>query len=168
MQTSTIVTSTFHCSLERAFKTPILGDATKILITFGGYPLVIGFNKDETWGNVGGRRVPIANSFLFIKSQERGLDVIFERDENKYWKWGVSDLGILFFFATHNCGEWWVNDNSDGTIAVQWKYTWFSRNILTHPINWLFVKIFWRNVMKNGMENIQQMAETETPYIYNK
>jgi len=162
------ITDVFKCPLDRAFKTPILGDATKILIGYGGLPLVTGFAKDETWGIAGGSRMPIAHRFLFLKAGEFGFDKIFVRDENRYWKWCVSEFSPALFFSTENCGEWWVADNHDGTISVTWKYTWFSTNILTHPLNWLFVKLFWSKVMQNGMKNIKQMAEMETPYIYNK
>jgi hypothetical protein len=169
MNATYTVTDVFKCTLDRAFKTPMLGDATKILIGPGGFQLVVGFANDETWGIPGGSRVPIATGFLFIKPARHGFDQIFVRDENKYWKWGVSKFGTpLFFFSVENCGEWWVSDNHNGAISVKWKYTWFSTNMLTHPINWLFVKLFWSAVMKKGMANIKQMAESETPYIYNK
>ncbi len=163
---TTTVTGIFRCHIDRAFKTPMLGDATRILIGYGGIQLISGFTKDETWGMAGGSRVPIAKRFLILKAGEFGLDQIFVRDENKYWKWGVSQFRPAVFFATENCGEWWVADNHDGTISATWRYTWHSRNILTHPINWLFVQLFWRQVMKNGMESIKQMAEAGVPYIY--
>jgi hypothetical protein len=163
------ISAVFKCTIDRAFKTPILGDATKILIGPGGFRLVVGFVNDETWGTTGGHRVPVANGFLFLKPREHGFDQIFARDENRYWKWGVSKFdSVFFFFSIENCGEWWVTDNNNGTISATWKYTWFSRNIITHPINWLFVKLVWSRIMKNGMANIKQMAEMETPYIYNK
>ena len=159
------ITETFNCSLERAFKTPILGDATKILVGYGNYHIVIGFAKDDTWGMAGGSRVPIYNGALFIESRERGIDEIFEKVENKYWKWGVKDFGG--FFSNKAVGEWFCTDNRNGTISIKWKYTWYSSSIFTQPINWLFVKIYWKNVMKNGMKNIKEMAETYTRYIYN-
>ncbi len=168
LSADTTVTAVFKSSLDRAFRTPMMGDASKILIAFSMFPLVAGFAKDDTWGRVGGSRIPIVQGFLFFKAREMGFDQIFEREENRYWKWGVSQFSAMLFFSTENCGEWWVTDNNDGTISVKWKYTWFSRNIITHPLNWLFVKILWRNVMKNGMANIKQMAEIETPYIYNR
>jgi len=164
LATNTVI-DTFHCPLERAFKTPILGDATKILIGYYNYPIVLGFSKDDSWGIAGGSRVPIYNGALFIKSKERGIDEIFERDENRYWKWGVKDFGG--FFSNKAIGEWVCSDNKNGTINVEWKYTWHSTNIFTQPINWLFVKIYWRKVMKNGIKSIKEMAEKGTPYIYN-
>ena len=162
------ITATFHCSIEKSFKTPMMGDATKILIAPFGYPLVKGFIEDETWGIAGGSRKIIMNGFLFIKPMQLGFDEIFIRDENKYWKWGVSQFGWAAIIFTHNQGEWWVKENTDGKISVTWKYTWFSRNWLSHPFNWLFVKLFWSQVMTNGMKNIKQMAESGVPYIYNK
>jgi len=159
-----IVSATFNCSLERAYNTPILGDATKILIGYGNCPIVLGFCKDETWGNEGGKRVPIYNGGLFIKSKERGIDEIFVKKENSYWKWGVRDFGGVF--SNKAIGEWFCADNNDGTITIKWKYTWYASSIFTKPIAWLFVKTYWQNVMRNGMKIIKQMAEMEAPYIY--
>ena len=162
------VSETFHCTTERAFKTPILGDATRILIGWFGVKLISGFTRDETWGTVGGSRVPIANSFLTVRAGEQGYDQIFVRDENEYWKWGVSKFGSAFFFCTENCGEWWVTGNHNGTVSVKWKYTWFSKNIFMQPLNWLFVKLFWSVVMRNGTTSIKQMAEVEMEYLYDR
>ncbi len=166
MKTTYTVNAIFKCSLERAFKTPILGDATKILYGYGPVPPVIGFAKDETWGKKGGSRIPIMKGNWMIKGGEFGFDEIFERDENKYWKWGVSKLGPAMFFATHNTGEWWCTNKGDGTVIVKWTYTYFSRNLFTHPLSWVFVKTIWGKVMRNGMKSIQLMAEKEYPYLY--
>ena len=148
---------------------PMMGDATKILIAPFGYPLVKGFVEDETWGVAAGSRKIIMNGFLFIKPMQLGFDEIFERDENKYWRWGVSQFGPFSILFTHNQGEWWVKENADGKISVTWRYTWYSRSWFSHPFVWLFVELFWSQVMKNGIRNIKQMAESEMlPYQYNK
>ncbi len=160
-----MVSCTFNCSLEKAFKTPILGDATKILIGYGQYHIVLGFAKDDTWGIAGGSRVPIYNGTLFTRSGERGIDEIFERNENTYWRWGVKDFGG--FFTNRAIGEWFCSDNNNGTISIKWKYTWYSTNFFMRPINWLFVKFYWSNVMKNGMGKIKEMAESDAGYLYN-
>lgn len=156
------LSETFNCSLERAFKTPILGDAKKILIGYCGFKLVKGFIKDKTWSNEGGSRVPILTIF-----GEMGIDEIFIRQENQYWKWGVSQFNMWIFFATKSIGEWWCKDNQNGKITVIWKYTWYSKNWFFHPINWLMVKVFWSKVMRNGMKTIKSMAESDVPYCYN-
>jgi hypothetical protein len=160
------ITATFNCPVDRAFKTPILGDATKILIGYWGMQLVAGFADDQTWGKPGGTRVPLTAGPLSFMAPRFGIDEIFVRHENHYWQWGVSRFGPAIFFSTHNCGEWWTTDNHNGTITVTWKYTWYSTSWLTHPYNWLFVKLFWRKVMKNGMANIKQMAEAGEGYLY--
>src|SRR5579863_3480569 len=99
---TTTITETFNCNVAMAFNTPILGDATEILIAPGGFKLVKGFKNDETWGVAGGSRIPIANGFLFVPPIEGGFDQIFVKDENRYWKWGVSKMGPVFFFVREN------------------------------------------------------------------
>lgn len=166
MKVTNTITDTFTCSLERAFRTPIHGDATKILMGYGPVPPVIGFTKDETWGKKGGSRIPVMKGNWYMKGGEFGFDEIFEKDENKYWRWQVSGFGLSMFFAKIAQGEWWCTDNKNGTITVKWTYTYSGRNIFTQPINWLFVRILWSRIMKNGMKGIKKMAEQENPYIY--
>ncbi len=35
-------------------------------------------------------------------------------------------------------------------------------------LNWLFVRLFWSVVMRNGMTSIKQMAEVEMEYLYSE
>jgi hypothetical protein len=146
----------------------MMGDATKILIAPFGYQIVAGFKDDETWGVAGGSRNIIVNGMLFIKPFALGFDQIFVREDNKYWRWGVSRFGPAGIVFSHNNGEWWVSELPDGKISVTWTYTWFAANRLSYPLVWLFVKLYWSNVMKTGMKNIKRMAETEAPYVYNR
>lgn len=166
MEASYSTTQKFNCSIERAFKTPILGDATKFLYGYGPIPAVIKFIKDETWGNPGGSRIPIFKRNFFFKGGEFGFDEVFERIENKYWKWGVSNFGPLMFFATHNIGEWWCIQNNDNTITATYKYTYFAKNIFAQPLNWLFVKLFWKPLMNNAMKQMKMFAEGNISFLY--
>ena len=58
MKTVVEVKATFNCSPERAFKTPILGDATQFLVGYGIIPAVVKFTDDSTLGKPGGQRMP--------------------------------------------------------------------------------------------------------------
>ena len=82
----------FECSEERAFKAPILGDATKFMKGYLFQPPVTGFEEDQTWGQINGIRYPISNGNLFVHKGRMFKDVILERDENKYWKWTIYDF----------------------------------------------------------------------------
>lgn len=166
MKASYSIEVIFNCSLERAFKTPILGDATKYLCGYGPIPAVERFVKDETWGKVGGSRIPIFKKNFFFKGGKFGFDEVFERIENIYWKWGVSQLGALLFFTTHNIGEWWCTLNNNNTITVTYKYTYYAKNMFTQPFNWLFVKLFWRPFMKKAMQQMKIFAESKAPFSY--
>ena len=55
--------SIFECTLERAFKTPILCDVTKIHTGYGVMPKVIDTKDDENWGKVGAsKKIYVAKS----------------------------------------------------------------------------------------------------------
>ena len=116
MKFSYEITDVFNCSLERAFKAPILGDATKFMKGYLFQPPVTGFEDDETWGQINGIRYPINNGNLFVKKGRMFKDVILERTENSYWKWTIYDFEFKsLFFASKAIGEWHVkrlNENN--------------------------------------------------------
>lgn len=166
MKTEYTVTSVFRCSLERAFKAPILGDATKILPGYVVIPPVVGFVDDDTWGQVGGHRVPVFKGSLFNPAGPQTFDQILVREENRYWKWQLDDLPWSMSFLKKCQGEWWCTDNGDNTITVTWTYTLFSTNILLHPITYLFTKIFWGGLQRQGIRQIKAIAESGEAFLY--
>ena len=89
MSFSNKITDVFECSLERAFKAPILGDATKFVKGYLFQPPVTGFGDDKTWGEINGIRYPISKGIFLVKKGRMIIDAIFERVENKYWKWAI-------------------------------------------------------------------------------
>ena len=115
------ISAVFDCSLERAFKAPILGDATKFMKGYLFQPPVTGFEDDQTWGEINGIRYPINDGNLFVNSGRMFKDVILERRENKYWKWTIYDFEFnTLFFIQKAIGEWEVknlNENKGGAIA---------------------------------------------------
>ena len=74
MKTIIKVEAEFNSSLERAFKTPILGDATKFLTGYGIIPPVEKFTEDSTWGKINGSRIPHSAKSFMLKGGEIGLD----------------------------------------------------------------------------------------------
>lgn len=162
------VRAVFHCSAERAFKTPILGDATRFLAGYGVVPPVIDFIKDESWGLTGGSRIPISNGNRWIPKGEMGFDEILVREENRYWKWQVTDFRFWKKVFSKAQGELFFEDNKDGSISVTWTYTYYASNIFNYPFILYFVKVYWKNIMKNGILVMKEHAEKELPYVYNK
>jgi hypothetical protein len=166
LQAQNTITSTFNCSLERAFKTPILGDATKMLTGYGVVPACTGFLDDETWGQVGGYRRPLVAGSPFSKPGPQTFDQILIRDENRYWKWQIDQFPASLFFAHKAQGEWWCTNNGNGTIDVKWTYTFFSRNAITHPITLAFVKVFWAGFQRDAIQKMKVMAEGDEGFVY--
>ena len=166
MKTRCEVKMNFQCSMERAFKTPILGDATKILTGFGVIPPVTHFTDDETWGSVLGKRIPHAKPNFFSKGGAIGIDTVLVRTENTYWKWEVKDFMQPSLGFTAFQGELLFSDLGNGSIEVKWRYTLFSNVLALYPIQWLFTKVFWKGQMRRGIRNMKVLAETEAPYIY--
>ena len=167
MKASYQLEATFNSSLEHAFRTPIHGDATKILRGFGPIPPCIGFEEDGTWGREGGTRIPILKKTWLIKGGRTGIDKVTARDDNEYWRWQVTDFGTwTMFFTTKAQGEWWIVEENEEGIRVRWRYTYSARSIFTQPMNWLFVKVLWRVIMNRGMGYIKEMAERGEPFLY--
>ncbi len=166
-QIRTEIRATFRCSLERAFKAPILGDATQFLNGYRFQPGVIAFEEDATWGQPQGVRYPVTAGSLLVRKGRVCKDEILQRVENEYWQWTIYNFETnTLFFATRAVGEWYVRQISPGIVDVRYVYTYDSRNWLTHPLNWAFGKVQMQGMMQKAIHGIQQQAESGCDFVY--
>lgn len=166
MKSKIKVTTIYNCSLEDAFKTPILCDVTKIHTGYGIMPRVTHCTGDEGWGQPGSsKNVFVAKSFT-QKGGFASVDKVIERIENKYWKIEVDQFQSWMLGFSKFVGEWQTTELGKNIILVEYTYTLYSDIALLYPINWLFAKTFWRIYMKRALENIRQMAYENEPYLY--
>jgi hypothetical protein len=166
MTTSVTVKTIYHCSLERAFKTPMLCDVSKVHTGFGVMPKVTHCTEDEDWGKPGSKKKVWAAKSLMAKAGEISSDSVIERVENKYWKIEVGDFKAAMLGFTKFVGEWSTIELGPHTIQIIYKYTHHSKYLLLYPLNWLFTKIFFRIYMKRVLKNIRNMIETNEPYQF--
>ena len=163
------IAAIFLCSAERAFKCPILGDATKFLNGYLFQPPVIGFEEDETWGRIGGIRYPVTDGNFFMPQGRIFTDKILERDEGKMWKWMIDDFKVpLMFFAEKAIGEWKVIPVSENKMRVKYSYTFYSKNRFYHLFTVVFVHIQWKGMMKKALMGMSKMAESDEEFIDDK
>lgn len=160
------VTSVFECSLERAFKTPMLCDITKVHTGFLFSPKVTHTTEDENWGKVkSSKKVHVAKSitqnggFIFV-------DKIIEREENKYWKIEIDNFQTWALGFHKFEGEWRTTEIIKNKILIEYSYNLHSKAPVFYPLNWIFTKIFWKIYMKKVVENIKEMAYKNEPYQY--
>jgi len=168
MQTKILVKTIFHCNLERAFKTAILCDVSKIHTGFLGImPKVTHAIDNNDWGEVGsGKKIHVAKSLTY-KEGEAFSDKIIERVENKYWIIELSGFTTFMFGFTKFIGKWATTEIEPNKILVEYTYILHSDIPLLYPFNWLFAKTFWRLYMKKVVENIRIMAYNNEPYQHN-
>jgi len=166
MHTKIKITTIYHCSLQRAFKTPMLCDISKVHTGYGVMPKVTHCTEDEHWGQPGyNKKVFVANS-LTHKGGWASVDKVIERVENKYWKIEVSEFQSWMLGFSKFTGEWQTTEIETNKILVEYTYTLHSDVALLYPLNWLFAKTFWKVYMKRVLENIRQLAYTNEPYLY--
>jgi hypothetical protein len=166
MQTRIKVTTIYNCTLERAFKTPMLCDVAKVHTGFGIMPKVTHCTDDENWGQPGFTKKVFVAKSLTQKGGFASVDKIIERKENKYWKFEVSDFQSAMLGFSRFVGEWQTTEIDSNKILVEYSYTLHSGITLLYPINWLFANIFWKIYMKRVLENVRQMAYNNEPYLY--
>jgi hypothetical protein len=166
LYTTTEITTTFNTTLERAFKSPMLCDITKVHNGYGVTPPVTHCTEDETWGQVGGSRKVFMAKTLTFKGGESSLDKVLERRENEYWKIEISDFKTWSMGFNKFQGEWTTTQLTDGVVQVRYKYTMFSDSMLFYWFHWLFTKVVWRNYMKHVLSNIRQLVVNESPYLH--
>lgn len=166
MFTKVRISSIFNCSLERAFKTPMLCDAAKVHTGYGIMPRVTHCTEDENWGKPGYSKKIYVDKSISQKGGFASVDKVIERIENKYWKIEVSEFQawMLGFYKFE--GEWKTTELETCKILVEYSYTLYFGNILLYPFNILFAKLFWKTYMERVMENIRQLAYSEEPYLY--
>ena len=166
METKIKVQTIYNCSLERAFKTPILCDVSKVHTGFGIMPRVTHCTEDENWGKPGYSKKVFAAKSMTQKGGWVSVDKVIGRIENSYWKIEVSDFQSWMLGFSRFTGEWQTTELEPGKILIDYTYTLHSDVPLLYPLNWLFAKTFWKSYMKRVLENIKKMAYAKEPYMY--
>jgi len=160
------VSTIYHCSLERAFKTPMLCDVSKVHTGYGIMPSVTHCTDDKDWGKPGSsKKVFIAKSFT-QKGGFGSVDKVIERIENKYWKIEVSEFQSWMLGFYKFVGEWKTTELKPNKILVDYTYSLHSNSALLYPVNRLFANIFWKTYMKRVLNNVRKMAYSNEPYLY--
>lgn len=166
MISAVTIETIFACSLERAFKTPMLCDITKVHTGNLLMPKVIACTEDEDWGKPGfGKKVIVAKS-LTQKGGWAFTDNVTERVENDYWKIEVNNFQTASFGFSKFVGEWHTIEIEANKIQIKYTYSLYSKYVLLYPFNWLFTKIIWKMYMKRVLENVRKMAYSNEPYAY--
>nr|WP_294859749.1 SRPBCC family protein [uncultured Fluviicola sp.] len=166
MESKVKVITVYNCSLERAFKTPMLCDVSKVHTGYGVMPKVTHCTDDEDWGKPGyGKKVFVTKS-LTQKGGWASVDKVIEREENAYWKIEVNEFQSWMLGFSKFTGEWKTTELAPDQIEIEYTYTLHSDIALLYPLNWLFTKTFWRIYMKRVLENIREMTLSKEPYLY--
>jgi hypothetical protein len=166
MQTKVNVSTIFQCSLERAFKTPMLCDISKVHTGYGMMPKVTHCTEDKHWGKPGvSKKVFVARS-LTQKGGWASVDKVLERIENKYWKIEVSEFQSWMLGFSKFTGEWQTTELEPNKVLIEYTYTLHSDIALLYPLNWLCAKTFWRVYMKRVLKNVRQLTYNKEPYLF--
>jgi hypothetical protein len=160
------VSTVFECSPERAFKTPMLCDVSKVHTGFGLMPAVTHCTDDENWGKPGSTKKVYAAKSLTQKGGFASVDKVIERVENKYWKIEVSDFQAWMLGFYKFTGEWETAETEPGSVLIQYTYALHYRNVLLYPFCCAFAQLFWKTYMKRVLENVRKLAYSNEPYLY--
>ncbi len=160
------VSTIYECSLERAFKTPMLCDVSKVHTGFGLMPRVTHTTDDENWGAPGSNKKVYAAKSLTQKGGFASVDTIIERIENQYWKFQVDEFQSWMLGFSKFVGEWKTTETEPNKILIEYTYVLHANTPLFYPLNWLFANTFWKIYMKRVLENVRQMAYNKEPYQY--
>ena len=160
------VKTIYICSLERAFKTPMLCDITKVHTGYGFIPKVSHCIEDKNWGKPGYSKKVFVVPSVLQKGGWVSNDTVIERIENQYWKIEVNNFQSWMFGISKFVGEWKTTEIEKNKILIDYTYALHSNTKLLYPVHWLFTKTYWRIYMKRVVENIRKMAYNNEPYLY--
>lgn len=158
------VTTIYNCSLERAFKTPLLCDVAKVHTGYGIMPKVTHCTDDENWGQVGASKKVYAAKSLTQQGGFASEDKVLERVENAYWRFEVSNFQSWMLGFSRFTGEWRTTETEAGKIRVDYTYTLHADVPLLYPLNWLFANTFWKTYTKQVLNNVKQLAYNNESY----
>ena len=106
MITKVNVSTIYECSLERAFKTPMFCDVSKIHTGFGIMPKVTHTTDDKDWGKPGScKKVYVAKS-ITQRGGFASVDNLIERKENQYWIIQVDNFQSWMLSFYKFVGRW--------------------------------------------------------------
>lgn len=166
MVTKVKVSTLYECSLQRAFKTPILCDVSKVHTGFGIMPRVTHTTDDLGWGKPGSSKKVYVEKSITQKGGFSSIDRIIERIENQYWVIQVDTFQVWMLGFYKFVGEWKTTELEDKKIRIDYTYNLHAKNPLLYPLNWLFGKLFWKIYMNQVLENIRAMVNNKEPYQY--
>ncbi len=152
------ISTIYHCSLEKAFQTPMLGDVTKVHTGYGIMPRVTHTTDDENWGVPGSSKKVYAAKSLTQKGGYVSMDRVLEKIENQYWKIQVDDFQVWMLGFYKFVGEWETTELEPNKILIEYTYHLHANQPLLYPLNWLFAHTFWKTYMKRVLENIRKMT----------
>lgn len=161
------VSTIYECSLERAFKTAMLCDLTKIHTGYGFTPKVTHTTDDQDWGQIGSTKKIYVEKSITQKGGFASIDRILDRRENEYWQIQVDEFQSWMAGFNKFIGEWKTTQIEEDRILVDYTYSLYSNKRIFYPLNWIFANFFWRMYMKRVLNNVRTMAYNEEPYIYN-
>jgi len=166
METKVTVTTTYNCSLERAFKTPMLCDVSKVHTGYIIMPKVTHCTDDENWGQPGFSKRVYAGKSLTQKGGFASVDTVIDRIENEYWKIEVGEFQSWMLGFSKFVGEWQTSEIKQNEIVIEYTYTLHSDIALLYPLNWLFARTFWKAYMKRVLKNVKRLAYNKEVYRY--
>lgn len=167
MKFDVAVSTIYECSLERAFKSPMLCDVSKVHTGYGLMPKITHSSDDKDWGKPGSTKKVYAAKSWTQKGGFVSVDKVIERVENKYWKIEVSDFQSWMLGFYKFAGEWSTTELKPGSIQVDYTYSLYANALLLYPLNWLFAHLFWKAYMKRVLENVRKLACSNEPFLYN-
>ncbi len=159
-------TTVYHCTLERAFKTPLLCDIAKVHTGYGFMPRITHCIADAQWGKEGSTKKVNAARSLTQRGGFLAIDRILERKENERWRFEVTDFQSWMLGFSKFSAEWRTTEIAPHEIQVDYAYTLHCRNPWLFPMQWLFAHLFWEKYMRRVLEKVRRMAYDQEPYLY--
>ena len=166
MQLSVKIYTIYRCTIERAFKTPLLCDVALVHTGYGIMPRITHCTDDALWGAIGSSKKVYAAPSITQKGGFVSVDHILEREENVYWKFEVDQFQSWMLGFTRFTGEWRTTETAPNQILIEYTYTLHANTKWFYPLNWLFVHLFWKRYMQRVLRNVEQMIAREEPYLY--
>jgi hypothetical protein len=152
---SATVKTTVTANRAEAFEQIVPIDLTSIFKGYALLPSVTGIeNQVGDWDASGQTRT------VHLSDNSSVQELLTKYEHPRYFSYTVSGFtGVLGLLTTSANGEWWFSVNLSGQTAIEWRYTFNPRSILTVPILWLITNLLWRNYMNQAIQRSKALIE---------
>lgn len=154
---STKVSAEIEMPRDRFFYWFTSVDLPKVMDRYGPLPGVVGI-QDQT----GPMHVPGSSRVLLLSDGTTAIEEVISCDPPKEVEYRLYQLTSFFrHLVAEARGEIGFGETRDGGTSVEWRYSFFGRNLAATLVLQILIPLLWNGFMQAALTRSKYLAEAE-------